>query len=91
MSHYDRKWNAPLKNHLRHCTYKDDRCRNKKMTGLRIVCCARSSLTGVGQREERHRLGQVVFDRAELRHPSCATLGTGIIRFADFLIAQPFG
>ena len=29
-------------------------------------------------------MDQVVFCRAELRHPSCATLGTCILRFADF-------
>jgi hypothetical protein len=57
------------------------------MTGLRIISCARPSLTWVGHRDVGWTLpGQVVFGRAELRHPSCAILGTCILRFVDFLV-----
>ena len=42
---------AALHIQRRHKEDKDDRCRKKKMTGLRIVCCARSSLTGAGHRD----------------------------------------
>jgi hypothetical protein len=33
-------------------------------------------------------VGQGVFGTAELRHPSCATLGTCILHFADFLFTK---
>ena len=73
---------AALHIQRQHKIDKDNRCRRrKKMTRLRIVYCPRSSLTGVGW---RRRLGQVVFGSAELRHPSCATLGTCILRCANF-------
>ena len=47
--------------------------------------CARPSLTGVGHRDLGWTLlGQGVFGKAELRHLSCANLGTCILRFANF-------
>ena len=47
--------------------------------------CARPSLTGVGHRDLGWTLlGQGLFGTAELRHPSCANLGTCILRFAGF-------
>ena len=56
----------------------------KKVTGLRIVCCGRPSLTEVVHRDVDWTLpSQVGFGRAELRHPSCAILGTCILRFLD--------
>ena len=47
-------------------------------------------MTGLGLRivrggSQRLRMGQVVFGRAELRHPSCATVKTCILRIADLL------
>ena len=77
---------AALHIQRQHKIDKDDRCRGEKLNGLRIICCARPSLTWVGHRDISWTLlGQVVFGMAELRHPNCATLGTCILRFAFFL------
>ena len=41
-----------------------------------------------GPQSSRGKLGQVVFERVELRHSNCATSGTCILRLADFLKLQ---
>ena len=59
------------------------------MTGQRNACWARPTLTEVGHRDLGWTLlGQGVFGTAELRHPSCANLGTCILRFADLFPAS---
>ena len=57
----------------RHKTDKDERYRKKTK-------CTIHSLPDLGW----SLLGQGVFGMAELRHPSCANLGTCILRSADF-------
>ena len=76
---------AALHIQRRHKTDKDNRYRRRKNDWTKTRC-ARPSLTGVGHRDLGWALlVQCVFGKTELRHPSCATLGTCILRFTDFL------
>ena len=77
---------AALHIQRQHKTDKDNRYRRRKNDWTKTRC-TRPSLTGLGHRDLGWTLlGQDVFGTAELRHPSCATLGSCILRLANFYI-----